>query len=150
MLKIKTPKTLPKEKISVIKVIIGNKFFIGKTVSIIWFADAIKKAYGKYVYKNGLREDNMFYPIAKEINRSGIEDVYIDVVFSSDNGYRILQNELQQLLEHFGTKFCINTNQLPVVPKTSYDDAHKDKWLTLPQSLNYYIHLKKTLQLHQQ
>ena len=150
MLKIKIPKTLPKEKISVIKVVIGNKFFIGKTASITWYSDAIKKAYGKYVYKNGLRDDNMFFPIAKEIHRSGIEDVYIDIIFSSDNGYRVLQNELQQLLDHFGTKPCLNTNSLPIVPKTSYDDAHKDKWLTVPQSLNYYIHLKKTLPLRPQ
>lgn len=149
MLKIKTIKNLPKEKVSVIKVVIGNKFFIGKTSNITWFGEAIKKAYGKYVFKNGLREDNMFFPIAKEIHRTGIEDIYIDVLFSSDNGYRVLQNELQALLESYGKKGCINTNELPIVPKTSYNEAHKDKWLTVPQSLNYYIYLKKTLQSRQ-
>jgi hypothetical protein len=149
MLKIKTTKNLPKEKLSVIRVVLGDKFYIGKTASITWFEDALKKAYGKYAFRNGLREDNMFYPIVKQIHKAGIEDIYIDVLFSSDNGYRVLQNELQQLLEHYGTKSCINTNQLPVVPKTSYDEAHKNKWLTVPQSLNYYIYLKKMVQSHQ-
>lgn len=144
-LKVHIPKLLPKEKVSVIKVTIGDKFFIGKTASITWFSDAIKKSYGKYVYKNGLREDNLFFPIAKQIHKSGIEDIHIDVLFSSDNGYRVLQNELQHLQQHFGTKHCINTNELPIVPKTSYNEANKDKWLTLNQSLNYYQHLKRTL-----
>lgn len=149
MLKVITPKNLPKEKVSVIKVICGDKFYIGKTASITWFSEAIKKAYGKYVFRNGLREDNMFYPIVKFIHKAQITDVYIDVIFSSDNGYKVLQTELQQLLQHFGTKHCININNIPIVPKTSYNEEHKDKWLTLPQSLNYYRYLKKTLSLHQ-
>jgi hypothetical protein len=149
MINIKVPTTIPKEKVSVIKVVAGNKFFIGKTASITWFAGALKEAYGKYVYRNGLREDNMFYPIVKHIHKSGIEDIYIDVIFSSDDGYKVLKSEFEQLSQHFGTKGCINTNNQPIVPKTSYNEANKSKWLTVVQSLNYYKFLKRSSQLHQ-
>lgn len=149
MLTVKIPKFLPKEKVSVIKVVCGEYFYICKTASLTWFEQALKKYYGKYAYRNGIREDNMFYPIVKSIHKQELETVHIDVLFSSDNGYKVLQFELKELLEHYGSKKCLNSNQLPVVPKTSYNEANKDKWLTLNQSLNYYKHLKKVAPLHQ-
>lgn len=145
-LKVHIPKILPQEKASVIKVIVGNKFYIGKTASITWFADALRKYYGKYAYKNGIREDNMFYPIIKQIYKDKLEDVHIDILFSSNDGYKVLKNEFNELKQHFGTNRCLNVNNYPIVPKTSYNEANKDKWLTLVQSLNYYKFLKKALQ----
>lgn len=149
MLTIKLPKFLPKEKISVIKVICGEQFYICKTASLTWFEQALKKYYGKYAYRNGIREDNMFYEIVKSIYKQKLEIVHIDVIFSSDNGYKALQYELNQLLEHYGSKKCLNDNKLPIVPKTSYNEANAKKWLTVNQSLNYYRYLKKVAPLHQ-
>ena len=145
----KFPKTNP-EGVSVVKLSVGDKFFITKTSNILFLEEEIRRAFVKYSYRGGINKENMYLPLIKQLykvkdsSEEGNVVLYCDVLFTSDNGYRVLQKELELLLQHVGTKHCLNTVLRPYVPKTKKkSDTESKKWLTVNQSLNYYRLLRK-------
>ena len=145
----KFPKTNP-EGVSVVKLSIGDKFFITKTSNILFLEEEIRRAFVRYSYRGGISNDNLYLPVIKLLhNQSKINDkgnctLYCDVLFTSDNGYRVLQRELEYLLGYVGTKHCLNKNKVPYIPKTrKKSETDSKKWLTLNQKLNFYRLIKK-------
>lgn len=145
----KFPKTNP-EGVSVVKLSVGDKFFITKTSNILFIEEEIRRAFVKYSYRGGISNENMYLPLIKQLykvkdsSEEGNVVLYCDVLFTSDNGYRVLQKELELLLQHVGTKHCLNKNKVPYIPKTrKKSETDSKKWLTLNQKLNFYRLIKK-------
>ena len=126
---------------SVFKIICGEKYFIGKASSIEWLSSELKTTYGKYL-RGGIPETNMFYPVLREYVSKELEELEIEVLFSSDNGYELLKFELEQLIAHYSKPGCLNPNNIPYIPKTTVA-AKGSNWLTQNQALNFRKLLKK-------
>lgn len=141
MLNIKLPRELPaievkgKRNVSIIRISCGDKFYIAKTVNLEWVVKEIKKVYGKY-HRAGILETNLFYPLVKYVYTRDIHVIKMEVLFTSTNGYFVLKYELEQLMEHFGKKDCLNLNNIPHIPKTEVA-VKGSNWLTMNQSLNF-------------
>lgn len=127
--------------VSIIQISCGEKFYIAKTANISWMIEEIKSVYRKYLDK-GVLETNLFYPLVKYIYSKTIDILRVDVLFTSTDGYQVLKFELDQLAQHFGTKNCLNINNVPHIPKTKLAKKGSN-WLTQNESLNYRKLLKK-------
>ena len=150
MINILLPKTLPpvedymgRRQISVLKLSCGDKFLITKSSNPTWMVDEIKKTYNKYLDKDsGIYVTNLFYPLLKYMYKEQIHTVKVEVLFTSIDGYAVLKYELEQLIANFGTKDCLNENNIPHIPKTVLQ-AKGSNWLTQNQALNFRKLLSK-------
>lgn len=134
MIKFKLPSVIP-SNVSIIKISCDDKFYIAKTSNILWIEKELQSTFGKYL-RIGIPETNLYYPIVRLLYKQEKPKLVIDVLFSSDNGYDVLKFELQMLMEWFGTKDCLNKNNIPHIPKTTV--AKKgSSWLTQNQALNF-------------
>lgn len=136
------PKELPalldsegKPNISILKITCEDKFYIGKTIDIEWMAGEIRKVYGKYL-RQGVREDNFYYPLVKYVYRHDLHKIKIEILLTTTNGYSALKYELEQLKEWFGKPDCLNKNNIPHIPKTVVAKKGAN-WLTQNQALNF-------------
>ncbi len=145
MLKIKLPKQLPPiedilrglRNVSVLRLSCGDKFLITKSANPDWMVEEIKKTYHKYLDKDaGIYETNLFFPLLKYSYTHEFPIIVVEVLFTSTDGYKVLKYELEQLIQHFGTKDCLNTNNVPHIPKT-VRAAKGSNWLTENQALNF-------------
>jgi len=130
----KLPKDIP-TTVSIIKVNCEGKFYIAKVSNIDWFEKELQKTYGKYI-RIGIPESNLYYPLIKHLYKQDRPKVSIEVLYTSDNGYKLLKFELEQLQEHFGKKDCLNLNNIPYIPKTVVAKTGSN-WLTQNQALNF-------------
>jgi hypothetical protein len=141
MLRIKLPKTIPpleqdgNRNVSILKITSRDKFIIFKTVNIEWMIKEIKSTYGKFIRK-GILETNLFYPLIKHIYGHETHDIKIEILLTTTDGYQALKFELEQLIKHFGTKECLNKNNVPHIPKTVVAKKGSD-WLTQNEALNF-------------
>lgn len=142
MLRIKLPKSIPPledksgdRNINIIKITSRDKFIIFKTVNIEWMISEIQSTYGKY-NRNGVLETNLFYPLIKHVYGHEIHDIKVEILLTTTNGYEALKFELEQLIEHFGTKPCLNKNNIPHIPKTVVAKKGSN-WLTQNEALNF-------------
>ena len=147
-LKVLLPATIPPienefgfRNISVLRLSCNEKYYIAKTANPSWMIEEIKTVYGKY-QRGGILETNLFYPLVKYIYSHAIHVIKVEVLFTSTNGYEVLKYELEQLVEHFGTKDCLNKNNIPHIPKTVRAKKGAN-WLTVNEDLNFRKLLKK-------
>jgi hypothetical protein len=144
MLKIKLPKVLPpiedhmgRRNISVLRLGCGDKFLITKSANPEWMVKEIVTTYNKYLKKDsGIYETNLFFPLLKYSYTHEFPIIVVEVLFTSTDGYQVLKFELEQLIQHFGTKDCLNANNIPHIPKTVLA-AKGSNWLTQNQALNF-------------
>ena len=148
MIKVVMPKEVPPieneygiRNKSVIQFVIGDKFLITKTVNPEWTIEELKRTFGKYL-RGGISEANMFYPLVKYLYKQESKAVRVDFLFTSTSGYEVLKKELELLVEHFGSKGCLNPNNVPYVPKTTAQHKGSD-WLTPNEMMNFSKLLKK-------
>ena len=134
MINFKLPKDIPSTR-CVFKLTVGEKFYIGKASNILFIKTEIQKVYGKYL-RGGITEDNLFYPVVKELHKQDKPTLELEVMYQSDNGYNLLKHELEQLEEYFGTKNCLNKNNIPHIPKTVAMKKGSN-WLTQNEALNF-------------
>lgn len=148
-MKIHLPKEaeLPKEQQPkcVIRYTAGTKHFIGRSLSFSFIQDELMTCYKRYKFRQGIWDNNLFYPIVKHIVDKNIEDVFVEIIFQSESGYSVLKEELRQLELNYGKRKCLNQNQLPHIPKFKTPTA-TSKWLTHNEYLNF-MKLIKTKQL---
>lgn len=137
----KLPKEMPKCP-SVVKLTCSSgRYIILKTMNLEFLRVELFKMYGRY-HRNGVAETHFLFPLIKHIGRMDHPKIKVDVLFESDNGYDVLKSELDQLAEHFGNKDCLNTNNVPYIPKTQHAKSGS-RWLTQNQALNFRKLLKK-------
>lgn len=142
MLNIKLPDSIPalevkgNRNISILRISCGDKFYIAKTANPEWVVKEIKSTYARYVHKGGIPENNLFYPLLKHAWSNDISKMRIEILFTSTNGYQVLKYELEQLMQYFGTKDCLNHNNIPHIPKT-VSMLKGSNWLTQNQALNF-------------
>ena len=131
---------------SVIKVTVGEKYYIAKASSVIGFVKEMD-AQHRRAFRPGDRTKNLYWPIVAEMIKQPDPEnpvMTIEPLFSSNNGYLVLKFELEQLSKHFGKKNCINANNVPYVPKTTASaQANKSTWLTPNELMNYSKLLKQ-------
>jgi len=133
-LQFKFPDTIP-TTVSVVKLSVGDKFYIAKTTSLEWLRSELQSVYGKYL-RGGIAETNLYYSLVRYIHKQEMPKIIMEVLYTSDNGYQVLKYELEQLSEHFGTRNCLNQNNTPHIPKTVA--AKKgSQWLKQNESLNF-------------
>lgn len=121
--------------VSILHISCGEKFYIAKTANVSWMIDEIRSVYRKYLDK-GVLETNLFYPLVKYMYSKTIDTIRIEVLFISTDGYKVLKFELEQLEQHFGTKNCLNLNNVPHIPKTKLAKKGSN-WLTQNEALNF-------------
>lgn len=144
MLKIKLPKVLPpiedymgRRNISILRLGCGDKFLITKSANPEWMVKEIVTTYNKYLKKDsGIYETNLFFSLLKYSYTHEHPIIVVEVLFTSTDGYQVLKFELEQLVQHFGSKDCLNTNNIPHIPKTVLA-AKGSNWLTQNQALNF-------------
>lgn len=134
------PEKIP-AKPCVFSISCNEKEYIGHSMSLTWLADEITKTYGKY-HRNGVRTDNLYYPLVKEYYGMVKPAMIITVLFETDNGYDLLKYELEMLAGLYGTSKCINASPIPYVPKNVHL-KRGSAWLTKNQYLNFMKLLKK-------
>lgn len=152
MLKIKFPDKwddLDQSK-CVIKITVGDKFYIGRSANLSFVNKELRSVYKKYKYafNGGVSEDNLFYPIVKHMVDKGIEFIEIEILYESHSGYEVLKEELRLLQENFGKRACLNKNKLPHLPQTfkTSTTQNRNRWLTHNEWLNF----KKLLNKYEQ
>lgn len=129
---------------AVVKLSFDDKFMITKAGALEWLCREINRTYGKYTrgVASGTVQDSLYFPLVKHCYKYSIDKVFIEIVFQSENGYEVLKNELEQLTEAFKDKNCLNTNNIPYIPKTTH--AKKgSSWLKQNEYLNFMKLLKK-------
>lgn len=144
ILTIKMPKVMPPvedyrglRNISVLRLGCGDKFLITKSANPTWMIGEIKTTYSKYLKKDlGIYETNLFFPLLKYSYTHEFPIIVVEILFTSTDGYQVLKFELEQLMQHFGSKECLNTNNIPHIPKTVMA-AKGSNWLTQNQGLNF-------------
>lgn len=144
MLKIKLPTTLPpiedhtgRRNISILRLGCGDKFLITKSANPEWMVKEIVTTYNKYLKKDsGIYETNLFFSLLKYSYTHEYPIIVVEVLFTSTDGYQVLKFELEQLVQHFGSSNCLNTNNIPHIPKTVLA-AKGSNWLTQNQALNF-------------
>lgn len=136
------PKTIPPienefgfRNVSILMLTCGEKYYIAKTANPSWMIEEIKTSYGRYM-KDLLPKDNLFYPLINFMYKQDNHTVKVEVLFTSTDGYHVLKFELDQLIQHFGTKNCLNKNNVPHIPKTKRAKKGSN-WLTVNQELNF-------------
>lgn len=132
-----------------LKITAGVKYIFIKTKSVSWLFNELNLLQNKYV-RQGVNPNNIYLPLIEYMHHRKINEVKVDVLVHSENGYEILKEELKQLREHYGAERCLNVNSEPVIPQ--WKPATKDRkaqfnWLTQNQFLNYKK-LQKSLQPH--
>lgn len=134
---------LPREKQPkcVISIKVAGKYFIGRSLNFDFIKSEITATFKKYKYKEGVWESNMYYPLVKYMVDKNIQDVFIEILFTSDSGYELLKEELNQLNNRFGKRNCLNQNDTPYVPKFK-TKISTNKWLTHNEYLNFMKLLK--------
>lgn len=120
----------------VVKIKVGDRFYIGRSVGFKFLSDEMRKVYADYNYRAGVYENHLYYPIVKYMHTSGIETAEVEVLFKSENGYEVLKEELNQLIKNFTKKRCLNANNVPYIPK-EFTTKTKSKWLTQNEWLNF-------------
>lgn len=142
MLQFILPKQIPpfedadgNRNVVILKLICGTKFYIAKTVNIEWMVDQIRRVYGKY-HRGGIQETDLFYPLVRYVCKQDVQKIKIEILLVTTNGYEALKFELGFLEEFFGKKDCLNLNNIPHIPKTTYAKKGSN-WLTMNQALNF-------------
>lgn len=140
MLTIKLPKEAELERSEqpkcVIKMTVGNKYYIGRSLNFEFIEKELRDCLKKYQYKKGIWETHLYYPIIKHIVDKGIDVVSVEILFTSESGYEVLKEELNQLSASFGKRNCLNQNNIPYVPKFKTPTS-TSKWLTHNEFLNF-------------
>jgi hypothetical protein len=129
----------------VIKITVGKKYLITRSLNIEFIKNEIASCYKKYKYRQGVWETNYYYPIVKHIVSKDIQTVSISIIFQSESGYEVLKEELRQLEHSFGKRSCLNLNDIPHIPSFK-TKATPNKWLTH----NEYLNFKRLLKSKQQ
>lgn len=129
------------KKRHIVKITANEKYIITKCGSVKWLCKEINSSYGKY-NRGGILESNFFYKFIKYCYQNSIKKAVIEPLYSSGNGYNVLKTELEYLTEHFGNSSCLNTNNIPYIPKTIHAKRGSN-WLTQNEYLNFMKLLKK-------
>lgn len=137
----KAKPVLSLEERHVIKITCNDKYIITKCGSLEWLCKELSNTFGKYQRK-GIDANNIYCKFVKYCYDNSIHKVHIECLFSSDNGYDVLKFELDKLSEVFGKKECLNTLNIPYIPKTIHAKKGSN-WLTQNQYLNFMKLLKK-------
>jgi len=125
---------------AIIKLSYGDKYIITKCRDINWLEKEFRSTLRRLADKE-LKRDNFYYKFAKYILSVDAKKVLCEVLYQTENGYDVLKKELQLLMEHYGTKDCLNENNIPYIPKTTY--AKKgSSWLKQNEFLNFMKLLK--------
>ncbi len=136
--------SLPREEQPkcVIKMICGGKYYIGRCLNFEFLTTELLTLYKRYLYRSGIREDNLYFPLLEHIVKNNIQAVEIVILFKSESGYEVLKEELNQLVLHYGKRNCLNKNNVPHVPKFKTPKS-PNKWLTHNEYLNFMKLLNK-------
>ena len=121
----------------VVKIKVGNRFYIGRSVGFHFLRDELKKCFIQYKHRpDGLSVEHLYFPIVKYMVASGEETATVEILFKSENGYQVMKEELNQLIANYEKKRCLNANRFPHIPafKTSKSTS---KWLTHNEWLNF-------------
>lgn len=128
---------------TVVKVKAGDKFVITKTGNIEWLCRELSTSLARYI-NNQLPKDNLYYKLSKYIFDYGINDIKIEFLFNSENGYEILKFEQDQLDKDHKKKGCLNLYRTAYMPRTKNPEGIPiSLWLKVNESLNFYKLLKK-------
>lgn len=127
---------------AVVKISAGNWFVITKTGSFKFICDEINAMYKRYAFKReGIRSDSLYFEFVHKCYTLGLTTCKIEVLYQSENGYEILKKELELLVENFGKRYCLNSNNTPYVPKTTRATTGSN-WLKPNEYLNFMRLLK--------
>ena len=119
----------------VVKILIGEKYFITHVTSLSFLQKEIQNTWGKY-HRVGIMEKNLYYPVIRQLARVDKKEVEFQVLYQDASGYNVLKFELGVFVEEFGKPNCLNEENVPYVPKTT--NAKKgSNWLTPNEFLNY-------------
>lgn len=115
------------------KLIIGRKYCIVKTKSLVWLEMHLNDVLKSY-NMNGVAD--MYLPIVKHVHDTGYYEIKVDIVCQDENPYNVIKAEFLALKEHVGNTLCINKENKPYMPK--YNSKTKMYgWLTINQFLNF-------------
>ena len=125
---------------AIVKVTMGDYYIITKCGSLNWLDDEIRSTYRKYL-KQGIPESNLYSSFIEAVHKKELKYGTIQVVYQTTNGYDLLKKELEMLIQHFGRRYCKNTNNIPYIPKTVHANKGSN-WLKQNEYLNFMRLLK--------
>lgn len=155
---------LPKKKFEgpcVLKIWIGNKFYIANTHNMLWLRTKIETLYEQYVTQ-GADPKEMHFVILKEIHKLNQKrlskqlkskkpktaeplQITFELLFNSASGYKMLKYALETFAKDYGHRNCINPSNVPYLPNTflNKNGDWRYTWLTPSDAANYEKLLKK-------
>ncbi len=125
----------------VVKIKVDDKFFITHVTSLSFLQKELQTTFGKY-QRGGIFEKNLYYPLIKYLQRAESKKIIFDVVYENASGYRVLKTELELFAKEFGKPGCLNEENVPYVPKTTWAKKGSN-WLTQTELMNYIKEEKK-------
>ncbi len=124
----------------IVKVSFGDFYVITKCGSIDWLIHELNTTLSKYK-KQGVNKDNLYIRFVEKVHKLDFKKGVIEVLYQSDNGYDLLKKELELLIEHYGKRNCMNSNNIPYIPKTIHANKGSN-WLKQNEYLNFMKLLK--------
>ena len=125
---------------TIVKVSCGDFYVITKCGSIEWLVSELNTTLSKYK-KQGVNKDNLYIRFIEKVHKLDFKKGVIEVLYQSDNGYDLLKKELELLIEHYGKRNCMNSNNIPYIPKTIHAKKGSN-WLKQNEYLNFMKLLK--------
>ena len=125
---------------AIVKVSCGDYYMITKCGAIEWLEKELNKTFSSYT-NQGVHKDNLHLKFIEKCHKLGFNKGVIEVLYQTTNGYDLLKKELELLMEHFGKKNCMNSNNIPYIPKTIHANKGSN-WLRQNEYLNFMKLLK--------
>jgi hypothetical protein len=128
---------------ALIKLSFGQYYVITKCGEIGFIDNEIRTMHKRYLHnRDGIPTNGLYFRLIETIYKQELEFGIVEVLLQTTNGYDLLKAELKLLEDHYSKKYCLNSNNIPYIPKTVHANKGSN-WLTQNEYLNFMKLLKK-------
>ena len=104
-----------KSVMCVYKIWVGDKYFIGSAKALKQHIEQLSIGIDRQL-RNGIKPDNLYHDLITEIQKTNIQVVEAEVIYTADSGYSMLRSCYNVLQLSKDDSNCLNTTYHPYIP----------------------------------
>jgi len=104
-----------KSVMCVYKIWVGNKYFIGSAKALKQHIEQLSIGIDRQL-RNGIKPDNLYYDLIIEIQKTNVQVVEAEVIYTAISGYSMLRSCYNELQICKNDSNCLNNTYHPYIP----------------------------------